>query len=298
MLCDITLEDIIAELGKPTRQSGHQYYFQCPDCALRGGDNSRDNLLFNDAKGLLKCFACDTGAKSALKAINHRKGYKKNETRVYAHSSAQSVNVLPKWFEVNRDNLINYLFQSIDELSLGALRYLDSRGLNKQTIDDCGIGYDGNPSMVKIGPSVTFPMFSLNHGTELVGFELRQIEGGKTIKHTLDSPSCICAVYGKYTANNIIICEGFIDACSLIQLLGDKKDDYLICTGSHGVKSILPNIEHLDLSTYKNCYLLLDNDEAGNIATRQIIDSYPIFIDKRALIRGYKDINEYLLSRG
>ena len=298
MLCDVTLEDVIAELGKPTRQSGHQYYFQCPDCASAGRDNSRDNLLFNDAKGLLKCFACDTGAKSALRAINHRKGYKKDETRVYAHSSAQSVNVLPRWFEINRDNLINYLFQSIDELGLSAFRYLDGRGLTKQTIDDCGIGYDDNPSMVKMGPSVTFPMFSLNHNMELVGFELRQIEGGKNIKHTLDSPSCICAVYGKYNAPNIIICEGFIDAYSLTQLLGNKKDDFLICTGAHGVKSILPNIGGLDLSYFENCYLLLDNDDAGNTSTRQIIDNYPIFKDKRNLIKGCKDINEYLLLRG
>lgn len=292
-MLDIELKDIINVLGQPTKQSGHQYYFQCPVCKSRGEDKSGDNLLFHDVKKILKCFACDEGSKEVLKLINSHR----NRNTPHNCSVTHQSNL--KWYEVNRDNLLQYLFESVDEMRLDGQRYLFGRGISAHIAELCGIGYDERPNMVNIGPSVTFPMFSLNHNDELVGFELRQIRGGKIIKHTLDSPSCICAIFGKKYATNLIITEGFIDAYSLMELLKDRKDvgDYLVGTGSHGCKSILPSLAGIDLSIYENCYLILDNDEAGEEATRSILKEYPFFKDKRSLLRGCKDINEYLCKK-
>lgn len=294
-MLDVELKDIINVLGQPTKKSGHQYYFQCPVCKSRGEDKSRDNLLFHDAKKILKCFACDEGSKEVLRLINQNKP--RNNTSNC--SNLESIKSKPKWYEVNKDNLLQYLFATMDEINLSAQRYLFNRQIMHKTIELCGIGYDDNPNMVSIGSSITFPMFSINHNEQLVGFELRQLGDKKIIKHTLDSPSCICAVYGKKYATNLFITEGFIDAYSLLELLGDKTDKHndLIATGSHGCKSILPSLAGIDLSIYKNCYLILDNDEAGEEATKSILSEYPFFKDKRSLLRGCKDINEYLCKK-
>lgn len=294
-MLDIELSDIVNVLGQPTKKSGHQYYFQCPVCKSRGEDSSRDNLLFNDNKRVLKCFACDDGAKEVLRLINQNKT---RNTRSAGYNPEQT-KIKPKWYELNKDNLLEYLFESIEELDLTAKNYLNNRCISLKTAELCGIGSDTNPNMVSIGHSITFPMFSMNNNEQLVGFELRQLGSKKIIKHTLDSPTCICAIYGKTNANNLFITEGFIDAYSLLELLGDKADKHndLIATGSHGCKSILPSLSGIDFSNYKNYYLLLDNDEAGEEATRSIISEYPFFKDKRDLLRGCKDINEYLCQK-
>lgn len=294
-MLDIELSDIVNILGTPTKKSGHQYYFQCPVCKSRGEDNSRDNLLFNDSKKVLKCFACDEGAKEVLRLINQNKP--RNIKSGY-HSSEQT-KIKPKWYELNKNNLLKYLFESIEELDPTAKNYLNNRCISIKTAELCGIGSDNDPNMVSIGHSITFPMFSLNHDEQLVGFELRQLGDKKIIKHTLDSPACLCLVYGRTNADNLFVTEGFIDAYSLLELLGDKADKHndLITTGSHGCKSILPSLSNIDFSSYRNCYIILDNDEAGEEATRSIISEYPFFKDKRSLLRGCKDINEYLCQK-
>lgn len=293
-MLDISLQDVISALGNPTKKSGHQYYFGCPVCRSRGQDSSRDNLLFNDNKRILKCFACDEGSKEALRRINALKTKHSNNTNCFGE-----VALKPKWYELNKDNLLQYLFESMTELGLSAQKYLSNRSIGLKTAELCGIGYDDKPSMVNIGSSITFPMFSISHNNQLVGFELRQLGDKKIIKHTLDSPTCICAIYGRADAENLFITEGFIDAYSLLELLKENKNlgEYLIATGSHGCKSILPGLAGIDLSMHKNCYLILDNDEAGDEATKDILQNYPFFKDKRNLLKGCKDINEYLCNK-
>jgi hypothetical protein len=250
--------------------------------------------LFNDNKRVLKCFACDEGAKEVLRLINQNKT---RNTKPTEYNPGQA-KTKPKWYELNKDNLLEYLFESQEELDPTAKNYLNTRCISIKTAELCGIGSDVNPNMVSIGHSITFPMFSLNNNEQLVGFELRQLGSKKIIKHTLDSPTCLCIVWGSLTrAKNLIITEGFIDAYSLLELLEDKADDYLIATGSHGCKSILPSLAGLDFSSYKNCYLVLDNDEAGEEATTNILNEFPFFKDKRELLKGCKDINEYLCQK-
>lgn len=61
----LTLDLIIEVLGEPEKQSGDEYFWQCPMCK----DSGRDNLKFNSAKGVLWCFADNNHAPMILREI-------------------------------------------------------------------------------------------------------------------------------------------------------------------------------------------------------------------------------------
>lgn len=286
-MLDVTLEQLINILGKPTKKIGHQYYFRCPSCSQNGGDTSGDNLLFNERKGLLKCFACDDGARHVLHLL-------KQKTNNIAAIPTPHRRETPIWWQANNTNLWQYWGEAYQEMTEDVRYWLNSSGINDETIDEWMIGFDSNPSIVKIGPCVCFPMISINHDSKLVGFELRQVGKEKIIRHTYDSPKCLCLINDNLMATKLIICEGFKDAYSFMQLLKVKKqkEDFTILTPSHGVNSIIDGLADVDFTRYKKCFLLLDNDKAGSEVTEAIIQKYPFFKDTRHLLRGYKDVNE------
>lgn len=287
-MLDITLDKLIALLGNPTRQTGHQYYFRCPACSAGGGDTSGDNLLYNDKKQLLKCFACDDGAKQVLHMLNKKFGS-------YTPPTEKQQKQYTPWWKANLENLALYMLQAHEEMNVYAEQWLWERhGINKQTIEYCNIGYDDQPFM-NIGASVCFPLISLNHNLTLVGFELRQIGSEKIIRHTYDAPRCLCVTYDIDNADCIIITEGHKDSYCLMQLLKEKDqlERFTILTPAHGVNDILHNMEAIDFTRYKHFYLLLDNDKAGDTATQQIIQQYEVFKDMRkTILKGYNDIGE------
>ena len=61
----LTLDLIIEVLGEPEKQSGDEYFWQCPMCK----DSGRDNLKFNSTKGILWCFADNSHAPMILREI-------------------------------------------------------------------------------------------------------------------------------------------------------------------------------------------------------------------------------------
>lgn len=291
-MLDITLEELTNILGVPTRTTGHQHYFRCPACSAGGGDTSGDNLLFNDRKGVLKCFACEEGAKEALKMVNS-----KRQQNSYTPTAAKvERKEYTPWWQKNSENLAIYMCEAEEEMTINVATWLQEKhGINRQTIKDCSIGYDANPNMLKIGASVTFPIISLNHNECLVGFELRQIGDEKRIKHTLDTPSCLCIVSDNVQAKYLIICEGFKDAYCFRQflILKDLLDQFTILTPAHGVNDILNNLYVINFTRYKSCFLLLDNDMAGNKETQKILERYPFFIDKRNILGKCEDVAEW-----
>lgn len=287
-MLDITLEQLIGVLGEPTKRAGHQYYFRCPACALTGGDRSGDNLLFNDRKGVLKCFACDDGAKYALHLINKNSPQAKHTIKSVASKPVES------WWQANTNNLWQYWVEANDEMTKDARRWLNDCGITNETIEEWLIGFDGNPSIVHIGPCVSFPMISINHNNQLVGFELRQVGKNKVIRHTYDSPNCLCIIADNKDATKLVICEGFKDAYSFMQILKKKNNlqQYTILTPSHGVNTIIGNLNALNFSRYTKCFLLLDNDEAGTKVTQEIKAQYKFFKDARSILKDHKDVNE------
>lgn len=282
-MLDVTLDELISVLGSPTRTTGHQHYFRCPACASSGGDTSGDNLLFNDKKGVLKCFACDDGAKEVLKMVNSRRQQKSYTPTVHK----QTLQKYTPWWQKNLDNLCEYMCETNNEMTDEVTDWLwQKHGIDKQTIEDCMIGYDDHPTMLAIGPSVTFPMISLNHDFTIVGFELRQVGDKKYIKHTHDAPSCLCVIDDNKDAYCLIICEGFKDAYCFRQFLKLKNSlhKFTILTPAHGVSDIFNNLNVINFTRYSFCYLLLDNDKAGDEETAKILEQYPFFQDQREIM--------------
>ena len=294
-MLDVTLEELTNVLGVPTRTTGHQHYFRCPACSAGGGDTSGDNLLFNDRKGVLKCFACDDGAKEALRMVNSKR-QQSNYTPTAAKVEKKEYT---PWWQKNIENLLIYMCEAEDEMTDKAAAWLwRTCGIDKQTIKDCAIGYDAQPNMIRMGASVTFPMFSLNHDGTLVGFELRQVGDKKFIKHTLDAPSCLCIINDYKDAENLVICEGFKDAYCFRQFLRMQGvlDKFTVLTPAHGVSDIYENLKSINYTRYNQCYLLLDNDLAGDEHTQKILQTYPFFKDKRELIKPFGDVAEWWIK--
>lgn len=290
-MLDITLEQLIDVLGAPTKQTGCQYYFRCPVCAQSGNDKHGDNLLFNDKKKLLKCFACEEGSRYVLKMLR-----KKAPTK-YQYTPVDNKPV-ELWWKKNYDNLWQYWEEAYSEQTEQSRRWLNEQGITNETIDEWMIGFDNNPSIVKIGPCVCFPMISLYHDSKLVGFELRQISKEKIIRHTYDSPKCLCLISDNIKAAKLVICEGFKDAYCFMQIVTaiGQKEQFTILTPSHGVDSIIDCLSCIDFSRYKKHFLLLDNDDAGDRVTEQIIEKYNMFEDCRVILHSYKDVNELWLN--
>lgn len=293
-MLDISLEELKSILGEPTSVRGHQYFFRCPSCAASGGDRHGDNLLYNERKRVLKCFACDDGAAQVLQMINQYR--KEHNIQIDRRDDAPIVES-KQWWQVNQDNLLLYLEQTVDELKPYVQQWLlKKHGITSRVMEECGIGYDGSPSMVRMGSSITFPMWSVKHST-LVGFELRQVGDEKVIKHTPQAPSCLCCVHRWPWAKRLIICEGFKDAYNLLEMMWDRKDEVNIYTPANGVGDIFHNIQTLPLGDFDKFYLLLDNDNAGDKATQKIIEKYPFFVDMRGILKGCKDVSEYRMSK-
>ena len=294
-MLDISLNEVIAVLGDATKHTGHQYYFRCPACASSGGDTSGDNLLFNEKKRLLKCFACDDGAKRTLELINRYR--RDNNIIIDKQSSDKEKDEKLSWWELNNENLFEYMFEANEEMPQYIKKALWQKyGIDEETIKICSIGYDKQPNMLNIGASVVFPIISWNHAN-LVGLELRQIDTNKKIiRHTIDTPSCLAIICQHPNANNFVICEGFKDAYCLRQLLKVKGvlEKFDIVTPAHGVSdNITENLKDVDFTVYSKCYLLLDNDKAGDKVTNEVLKEYPFFKDVRdRILKNYNDVAE------
>lgn len=85
--------------------------------------------------------------------------------------------------------------------------------------------------------------------------------------------------------------EGFMDYLSYIMLHG--KCDAVVLNSVVNVPSALPV-----LNRYSHVFCHLDNDAAGRMATQQIMDVLGgKCIDAASEYDGYKDLNEYLMSK-
>lgn len=293
---DISVEELREVLGHETKSKYGTYYFRCPECAKMGKDTHGDNLVYNSSNGRLRCFGCGEGQITVLRMINEyrsKTGYwqKSKEER---EKSKPKIEKKPLWYEINKEELLIYMCEATEELldAEPVVEWLyNKHGINKQSIIDCGIGMDADKN------AICFPIFSINHEQILVGFEYRLIGETKKIWRTKDAPSCLAAIYGRTTAPNIIICEGYKDAYCLKQMLElqNKADDYYILTPANGVSDIINHLPSIDFTQYKTCYLLLDNDEAGDKATNEILNEYSFFIDKRNFLKknNLDDVAEY-----
>lgn len=273
---EINLDDLVQELGK-YKKNGEHYYFQCPYCM----DKHKDNMIYTPSKNLLYCFANDEHSKQILSEINKKKYADKIDVHIPQYLNKQS-------------EYLNYVVKSNDYLLSNdkALEYLQkTRGINKDTVEKVGMGFD------KENNKWVIPIFA---DDMFIGFEYRAADfKHKKIWREKDTKRCLAYVYGKAKNDTLFICEGFLDAYILVQML--KEYNILqystvasVSNGVNGTLAIMPEIKFNNFDTIK---LMLDNDEAGDLMTERVLSKYPFVIDARGFLKKYdvKDVTDYYL---
>ena len=281
---NITLYDIKKILGEPTGKQGGEYVWQCPYCM----DSHKDNMRFNERKGLLWCFADPEHSKEVLKKMNGNR----NE---YQPIQKTSVPEVPKW-EIMQEKYVEYMAQCNWDL-LKNQEMLDyvykKRGLSKKVVSLTGLGFDAEAKKFVI------PIFGLKEDM-ITDFELRDYGDKKVISRVGGGHNTVARIYGVAKAKTLYITEGFLDGYALLQYLFDKNQtDFTIYSCSHGVESLLKCLPSVNFSNFEEVKLMLDNDEAGDKATKAIIEQYPFIKDARKFLidNDCKDVGEFLLCQ-
>lgn len=97
-----------------------------------------------------------------------------------------------------------------------------------------------------------------------------------------------------YNSSTACLFEGFFDTLSFIQLYKETTGNYDLIT----LNSVSLSKRFIEIaSNYKNIFLFLDNDQAGQDLTSQLMGiDKELFINKSHVYKGYKDLNEFLIS--
>ncbi|WP_445736099.1 toprim domain-containing protein [Mariniflexile sp.] len=118
------------------------------------------------------------------------------------------------------------------------------------------------------------------------GWELRN-------KFYKNSSSPKSYTYIQNDNKQLIILEGMFDLLSLATL-----DDVLMNTSDSIVLNSIAFIKDMEpfIKNYENVYLYLDNDTAGMHATKYLLEKYNNTIDKSAIYKNHKDLNEFICN--
>lgn len=304
MLDNITLDDLIKQLGKPTRKIGNEYIWQCPYCM----DSHKDNLKYNEQKRVLKCFANDTHASDILRDINKAMGINTYNTNL---KPINRPTVTPKLTEEQIEENILYMLDCERELAKNkkALAHLQlKRGITAQTATRYGLGIDKELKRWVI----PIWQYQTSFNPIIIGFEYRpallpnaikekrtdaEKEAKKGISRKKGSLSQLAMINNKpLNADSLIIVEGFFDGLALWQYLEEQKqaDKYHIVTPSNGISVLSKQISSINFTAYKKFFLYVDSDEKTEPIAQSIIEQYP-FIQLVKLDCNCKDFNEHYL---
>lgn len=311
---ELTLNDIQEYTGQTGRKIGQEICFMCPICQDRKG---KDNLHYNPNKNILWCFADSNHNRIILSEIMKKKheskrmenkeipAYIKNKEQYLYYmelcNSALLGTLTKDWIdEVNTKNMFEqneydfYLNLINSDNPQKARTYLkQQRGINTHTISATGLGFDFKARKWVI------PIFNMN--CEIVGFRYRGASfSEKKVWTEKGTPKTLARFYGADTAKTCYIGEGEWDCIVLVQwLLENNQKDFMVVSPSNGASSLLSVMPQLQLNKFDKIKLILDNDNAGDKATEEVIKKYPMIIDSRDFLKnsGIKDINDYYLRK-
>ena len=156
------------------------------------------------------------------------------------------------------------------------LLYLTERGLQRSDI---------SPFLSEVYYKVSEKyFFALGFPNDADGWELRN----PYFKGCF-APKAITTIKGT-DSHKLQLFEGFMDFLSWRKLHPEGQDDSIMLNSLTLLPKLIPT-----LHPYPIIESLLDNDEAGNRATKQLFDAGLPVKDMRACYAPYKDINEYLI---
>lgn len=156
------------------------------------------------------------------------------------------------------------------------LLYLSERGLQPS---------DVSPFLSEVYYRVSEKcFFALGFPNDAGGWELRN----PYFKGCF-APKTITTIKGT-DSHKLQLFEGFMDFLSWRRLHPEKQADSIILNSLTLLPKLIPT-----LHPYPIIESLLDNDESGDRATKQLFDAGLPVKDMRACYAPYKDINEYLI---
>ena len=156
------------------------------------------------------------------------------------------------------------------------LLYLSERGLQPS---------DVSPFLSEVYYRVSEKcFFALGFPNDAGGWELRN----PYFKGCF-APKAITTIKGT-DSHKLQLFEGFMDFLSWRKLHPEEQADSIILNSLTLLPKLIPT-----LHPYPIIESLLDNDEAGDRATKQLFDADLPVKDMRACYAPYKDINEYLI---
>ena len=158
------------------------------------------------------------------------------------------------------------------------LLYLAERGLQSS---------DASPFLSEVYYRVSGKcFFALGFPNDAGGWELRN----PYFKGCF-APKAITTIKGT-DSHKLQLFEGFMDFLSWRKLHPEGQADSIMLNSLTLLPKLIPT-----LHAYTMIESLLGNDEAGDRATKQLIDAGLPVKDMRACYTPYKDVNEYLVQR-
>jgi DNA primase len=259
---------------------GNDFIIYCPyhnNSRTPAGEVAKDS-------GLFFCFGCQT-TKNLEEFVMFTTGRTYFETARYIKS---------KETEHNIENIVNKAmyappeFIQYDELlikrlnnqaieSPRAIRYFEGRKITKSSIEKFSLGYSEKQD------SVTIPMQSPDGMT--IGFVARTVEG-KEFKNTpgLPKSKILFNLHRVKSSSVVYVVESSFDAIRLDQV------------GFPAVATLGANVSASQIRLlekyFNNVILVADNDEAGNIMKKKLMEKLGSLISVIQIDKKYKDIGD------
>ena len=187
-------------------------------------------------------------------------------------------------------------YENIRELPITAknlIRYLSSRGITVPRKEEA--------------PSLCELHFNRPGGREQWHIGWRNDAGGYVVRRATDEPGAKCKKFNigrtdittiRHNAARCYIFEGFMDYLSFLAL-NHREADAADAIVLNSVNNKRQAVDTVKAAAYSSVHLLLDRDQAGDMATDYIISCLPSVDvkDERQCIKHGKDVNDELVWR-
>ena len=271
----ISIVDYLAQTGyKPKLTKGVNYWYCSPlrsELTPSFKVNAERNQWYDFGTGDhgdiidLVCILQHCSAAEAMRSLSRLKETRSAESFSFGGTTPVSL---------QRSSMELISVQAVKHPKL--LLYLSERGLQLS---------DVSPFLSEVYYRVSEKcFFALGFPNDAGGWELRN----PYFKGCF-APKAISTIKGT-DSHKLQLFEGFMDFLSWRKLHPEEQDDSIILNSLTLLPKLIPT-----LHPYPIIESLLDNDEAGDRATKQLFEAGLPVKDMRACYAPYKDINEYLI---
>lgn len=169
-------------------------------------------------------------------------------------------------------------------------KYIEERRVSPELAKRFGV----QEAHYSIDPNKEGYLYTLAYPNDKGGFELRGaptkynpkgFKGGTSPKGITTHLLAENAPY--------VVFEGFFDMLSFDTLNGGQKQNYLVLNSTSNIDAAIEVLK----AVQSKIYICLDNDSAGDKATKQMQKALPASVDIRARFSPHNDVNDYLLAR-